>query len=348
MNLKKCALTLATMVALTTTAYAQPKFRTALTTTNICSQGTTFKLQIFVDDNDEDLDAAEFVIEHPAADFNLDGFDESPSSHDGEVIVDELDDDGDESRIQVRVVWGIGDDRDFQEGLLAELDFVTQRNITGTTRFQLENEELNTDEDNDKEVIVNTSATEPITCGATPTPTPTATPTATVTPTPSPTPSEGQTVYSTSFDGGANGWEVVDLAGGPFNLATFTTPEGAIALSANGSANCFGFWKSPRIAVVGGHRMVVRWVVRSSSADTLTPAFRLRATDGAFRYSQFIAIESPSGGVAPGTDEKAFEMVYDVPADASEMELAFDITSFTPTDDLNAVLELREVSVRRQ
>lgn len=315
--------------------------RTGTDGVNACQAGNRVELRVFLDDNNDDVNHVEFVIEHPSADFNYDSFD-SPS-HDGDIEVEELSDDGDESRLRVRVTWGIGDDN-FEEGTVVELDFIVQRNITGTTRFQLENEELSTEDDSDANVDVNTSATEPITCGvASPSPTPTVAPTASPTPTPAP----GGTIYSTTFDTGTAGWTSVSVPAA-FAEPTFSNVNQALAVSANGSSNCFGFWKSPRIAVTGGHRLEIQWRVRSTSLDILTPAFRLRTTDGQFRYTQFLAIESPAGGVSPGLSDKLYTTIYDVPADANEIELAFDITSFNALDDTTARIELADVTVKRQ
>ncbi len=339
MSVSKLLTAIASLCMIGGIATADPVFRTATDETNPCEQGNRVELRVFLDNNDEEVVRAEFVIEHPSADFNFDSVDSNPG-HDGNIDVEELSDDGDESRIRVVVTWPILSERDFEEGTLVELDFIVQRDLDSPTRFQLENDELVT-VDGDQDTDVDTSATEPLLCGSsTPTPTPTIAP--------SPTPGPGTTIYSTSFDTGTSGWTTVSVPG-VFDEPTFTNDNEALGVNANGSSDCFGFWKSPRIAVTGGQRLEITWSVRSTSADNLTPTFRLRTADGQFRYNQFLAIESPVGGVAPGTSIKEYVQIYDVPADSTELELAFDLTAFNATDDdNNATVELTDVAVKIQ
>ncbi len=193
------------------------------------------------------------------------------------------------------------------------------------------------------------SATPSVTVSVTPmvttTPTITVTPTVTTTPTPSPTP-DPSVIYSNSFDNTGDAWEEVRAGVSSFDDPTFDATGGSLKLSPNGSSSCFGFYRSPRIFVDGGSTIEILWTVRSTTDSADCPQFRMRVNETGFRNSNFMAIESTSGGIAPGTEPVQYKQTYHVPSVSARVELAFDILSFNPLDDVDATIELMDVTVR--
>ena len=152
-----------------------------------------------------------------------------------------------------------------------------------------------------------------------------------------------------TYEESAECWESLTALGG-FDASSASVAEGALTLSPSGSANALGFWTSPPLTVEGGEILIITWNFITSAMRENCPQFRFRVNEGGFRHADIQAVESNGdGAMSPGAaSPRQYIQTYQVPNFSTEIRLAFDLLSFNPGDDLNAVVGLAEVEVEKQ
>lgn len=160
---------------------------------------------------------------------------------------------------------------------------------------------------------------------------------------------------SISFAEGPNQWlPVVTTAfeSPEFSFYSESGGTGALRISSKGQPNVFGYWSSvePVLTLEAGRIYFVQFTVRSSITDSephRLSSFRLRCNTENLRCAAMARL-SLDGADIPTIDKP---VVYTVALHAApELDrqgllLAFDLMSFDPTADLDAILLLDRVDI---
>lgn len=159
-----------------------------------------------------------------------------------------------------------------------------------------------------------------------------------------------------TFAGGPGCWEQ-KTAPGIFDEPEFgfdPSDGGAITLSPGGSAQAYGYWCSrcPVTCLDPERTYFVRFQVRSSLSGEgrdQVPSFRVRVNESDFQgcaYTHYTSkVPSDRMPTVEGPTQYYVSFQPDESMASRGLILSFDLLSFDPTDDLNAVLYLEEVEV---
>ncbi|MCX7765486.1 MAG: hypothetical protein N2246_02115, partial [Candidatus Sumerlaeia bacterium] len=151
------------------------------------------------------------------------------------------------------------------------------------------------------------------------------------------------------FTDGDEGW-VFQSEIYPFDSAIYETAPGFIAISANGSANCFSYWASPGAQIEDNKLYLLVWEVGSfTSNPDDTVQFRLRANQFG-RWSGWDRIVNSFLQNAPSVgNTKRYDILLSSDVTGTldnQLVLSLDIISMDPNDDTSSSLFLDSVCLQ--
>ena len=150
-------------------------------------------------------------------------------------------------------------------------------------------------------------------------------------------------ILSYNFDTGSEGWVFVgDIS--PYDGALSFTEAGEIAMSPDGSTNCFSFWKSPDVSIEDGKYYRLSFTVKSTAVDPdETVQFRLRCNQKG-SWQAWNRIVNSNLGNAPGAGApQDYQLFFNPGVTDTEDNMAvfsFDLMSFDWLDDVDSWLSL--------
>ncbi|MCX7765107.1 MAG: cohesin domain-containing protein [Candidatus Sumerlaeia bacterium] len=154
-----------------------------------------------------------------------------------------------------------------------------------------------------------------------------------------------------SFESGAEGWQFTDRIP-PYDAPATAVTMGVIALSPQGSTNCFAYWYSPDLRIENDNLYRIRWLIGSTvdNPDACVQ-FRLRVNQrGA--WASWDRVVNSYLGQAPSLDDLKEYFVFFDPRitglnEDNKVIFSFDIISFDIFDDANSWLFVEELMVEK-
>lgn len=154
-----------------------------------------------------------------------------------------------------------------------------------------------------------------------------------------------------TFESGADGWQFTDRIP-PYDAPATAVTMGVIALSPQGSTNCFAYWYSPDLRIEADNLYRIKWLIGSTVDDPdACVQFRLRVNQrGAWaswdRVVNSYLEQAPSLG-----NLKEYYVYFDPKVtgqnDDNKVIFSFDIISFDIFDDVNSWLFVDELMVEK-
>ncbi len=160
----------------------------------------------------------------------------------------------------------------------------------------------------------------------------------------------GGLVANFEFQVDNEGWIFQGGEGAFDTAAALILPE-RLALSPNGSANCFSYWWSPDVAISDSNQLYqVSWNVESSCDDADdTVQFRLR-TNQRYAWTGWNRVVNSYFQNAPAAgDPKVYDVIISpniIAGFDNKLIFSFDIMSLDSADDVNSWLYLNSVELR--
>lgn len=151
-----------------------------------------------------------------------------------------------------------------------------------------------------------------------------------------------------TFDQGTEGW-VPKSIDAFYDRPAFSSENGSLALSPYASANCFGYWESPRIGFITGKDYRVRFTLRGSLENPeKLPTVRLRVNcTNSQTVGQLNINSSGQGETSPGLSPVTYDVCFTSPPSAAEdgIFLTFDVVNIGVMDDSLAWIYLDSVEI---
>jgi hypothetical protein len=150
------------------------------------------------------------------------------------------------------------------------------------------------------------------------------------------------------FETGAQGWTFAGTIN-PFDTPGTLIANGSLALSPNGSMNCFSFWQSPDVTIEDAKFYRVLFEVGSTTAlADLTVQFRLRCNQKESWQAWHRIVNSNLQNAPSFAATKNYSIYLDpnvTGAGDNLGVLSFDIISFDINDDISSWLFLDSAAV---